>query len=33
MQCEMPYCCPHGRPTLIQISYGELDKKFGRRAP
>ena len=31
--CEMPYCCPHGRPTLIQISYGELDKKFGRRAP
>jgi DNA mismatch repair protein MutL len=33
MACEMPYCCPHGRPTLIQISYAELDKKFGRRAP
>ena len=33
MQCEMPYCCPHGRPTLIQISYAELDKKSGRRAP
>ncbi len=31
--CEMPYCCPHGRPTLIQISYAELDRKFGRRAP
>jgi DNA mismatch repair protein MutL len=31
--CEMPYCCPHGRPTLIQISHAELDKKFGRRAP
>jgi DNA mismatch repair protein MutL len=31
--CEMPYCCPHGRPTLIQISYVELDRKFGRRAP
>lgn len=31
--CEMPYCCPHGRPTLIQISYAELEKKFGRRAP
>jgi len=31
--CEMPYCCPHGRPTLIQISHAELEKKFGRRAP
>lgn len=31
--CEMPYCCPHGRPTLIQISFAELEKKFGRRAP
>ena len=29
--CDMPYCCPHGRPTLIQISYAELDRKFGRR--
>jgi len=29
--CEMPYCCPHGRPTLIQISYSELERKFGRR--
>lgn len=31
--CEMPYCCPHGRPTLVQISSGELERKFGRRAP
>ena len=31
--CEMPYCCPHGRPTLVQISYAELERKFGRRAP
>lgn len=31
LECEMPYCCPHGRPTLIQISYGELEKKFGRK--
>ncbi|MCB1209114.1 MAG: DNA mismatch repair endonuclease MutL [Verrucomicrobiales bacterium] len=31
--CEMPYCCPHGRPTLIQITAGELEKKFGRRTP
>ncbi len=33
LACEMPYCCPHGRPTLIQITYSELDRKFGRRAP
>ena len=32
-ECEMPYCCPHGRPTLIQITDGELERKFGRRAP
>lgn len=33
LACEMPYCCPHGRPTLIQISHAELERKFGRRAP
>ncbi len=32
LACELPYCCPHGRPTLIQISYSELEKKFGRKA-
>ena len=31
MACELPYCCPHGRPTMIQMSYGELERKFGRR--
>jgi DNA mismatch repair protein MutL len=31
LKCDMPYCCPHGRPTLIQITYAELDRKFGRR--
>lgn len=31
LDCDMPYCCPHGRPTLIQITYAELDRKFGRR--
>ena len=31
-RCELPYTCPHGRPTMIQISYAELEKKFGRRA-
>jgi DNA mismatch repair protein MutL len=32
LACELPYCCPHGRPTMIQLSYAELEKKFGRRA-
>ncbi|MBA3544674.1 MAG: DNA mismatch repair endonuclease MutL [Chthoniobacterales bacterium] len=31
LTCELPYCCPHGRPTMIQISLGELEKKFGRK--
>jgi DNA mismatch repair protein MutL len=29
--CAMPYTCPHGRPTLIEMSYRELEKKFGRQ--
>jgi DNA mismatch repair protein MutL len=29
-RCAMPYTCPHGRPTLIEINYRELEKKFGR---
>ena len=32
MACELPYCCPHGRPTMIELSFGELERKFGRRA-
>ena len=31
LACELPYCCPHGRPTMIHISLGELEKKFGRK--
>lgn len=31
LRCDLPYCCPHGRPTMIQISYAELEKKFGRK--
>jgi DNA mismatch repair protein MutL len=31
LACDLPYCCPHGRPTMIQMSYGELEKKFGRK--
>jgi DNA mismatch repair protein MutL len=30
--CRMPYTCPHGRPTLIEMSWRELEKRFGRSA-
>lgn len=29
-RCTMPYTCPHGRPTLIEMNYRELERKFGR---
>jgi DNA mismatch repair protein MutL len=31
-RCAMPYTCPHGRPTLIEMNFRELEKKFGRSA-
>src|SRR5947207_660647 len=31
LDCDLPYCCPRGRPTMIQISLAELEKKFGRK--
>ena len=27
----MPNSCPHGRPTMIHLSSGQLEKEFGRR--
>lgn len=30
-QCDLPFSCPHGRPTIINISIAELEKRFGRR--
>jgi len=30
VQTDMPYTCPHGRPTLILTSFRELNRKFGR---
>ncbi len=31
LACDLPFCCPHGRPTFIQISFAELERKFGRQ--
>ena len=28
--CQMPYTCPHGRPTLIEMGWRELERRFGR---
>jgi len=28
--CDLPYCTPGGRPTLIEFSSSELRRKFGR---
>lgn len=32
MECELPYASPNGRPTLLQTSWSELARKFGRPA-
>jgi DNA mismatch repair protein MutL len=29
--CEIPWCCPHGRPPLVRVSLVELEKHFQRR--
>lgn len=28
--CAAPFTCPHGRPTMIEMSAGQLAKLFGR---
>ena len=30
MTLDNPYTCPHGRPTIIKITKGDLEKKFKR---
>lgn len=30
-QCDLPFSCPHGRPTIINIGIGELERRFGRK--
>ena len=29
-ECTSPRTCPHGRPTMIHLSAGELARQFGR---
>ena len=29
--CQQPQTCPHGRPTMIHLSSGQLEREFGRR--
>jgi len=29
-QAATPHTCPHGRPTMIHLSFGQLKKDFGR---
>ncbi|HVO76732.1 MAG TPA: DNA mismatch repair protein MutL, partial [Candidatus Bathyarchaeia archaeon] len=27
---ELPYTCPHGRPTMLRVGLGELERRFSR---
>jgi DNA mismatch repair protein MutL len=29
-ECRQPFFCPHGRPTILEISASQLTKHFGR---
>lgn len=30
-KCELPFSCPHGRPTILNISLSEVERRFGRK--
>ncbi len=30
-QVEQPHTCPHGRPTMLHLNSGHLEREFGRR--
>jgi len=29
-QTALPHSCPHGRPTIVQLTMQQLEKEFGR---
>jgi DNA mismatch repair protein MutL len=29
--CDDPFACPHGRPTLLEMTDADLERRFGRR--
>ncbi len=30
-ECDQPRTCPHGRPTMVHLATGMLEREFGRR--
>lgn len=30
-RCELPRTCPHGRPTMLQITQNQIERQFGRK--
>ena len=30
LRSDNPYTCPHGRPIIVELPNGDLDRKFGR---
>jgi DNA mismatch repair protein MutL len=30
-RCRQPFFCPHGRPTILELSVSQLEKHFGRK--
>jgi DNA mismatch repair protein MutL len=30
-QCDLPFTCPHGRPTMIKVTIDDIEKMFRRK--